>query len=549
MQEGYTLDLSRELMPIDLERWWRQMPASLKPYIEKIRTLNLDGAVFSTRPNGLLQDLHNLRRFSARNCGLSELPDHVGKMRLLETLRLSDNQIQLTPPALEQLRNMTRLQVLRLDNNPLGMVPNIERMPRLKILSLINTGIDEWPPGLFDKARPKSFFLDLGANSLSRIPDVPAGSDQARLIARTRVYEDRLAEHVRVNYERYRSSVGIPAQLTYSRAAENLLEQWPVFVDTSRRNQTAGVGTYRPEAWHDLAHERGSEGFFSVIEDLTHSADYEAGGDANDQLTDRVWRMIAAMDIDTPLREELFLMSTDPEGCEDAGAQLFNSMGVRVLASESYAYSTDGAERERKLVTLAKGAARLGQVNEIARADIKARSGNPDEVEVHLAYETGMAKDLQLPWQSEGMKFRPTAGVSNETIAKAIDTVIKGEAGDGLVNQMIELPFWERYLRDNWPGDLEANKQVHMDKLDLLEDLKAAQMAWAQSRNLPPMQRVLRRRTLLDLAEKFSLAEKEVFTGAAMNTETYDRLLREIGYQEKELRRQLTREALLRAGI
>jgi hypothetical protein len=549
LQEGYTLDLSSEWLPHNVERWWRQLPDGLKPWINQVMTLNVDGSVFSTVPSGLLKDFHHLRQFSARNCGLSALPENVGKMQQLETLRLNDNQIRLTAPAVEQLRNMTRMETLRLDKNPLSIAPNIERMPRLKVLSLIDTGIDAWPPGLFKKPRPKGFFLDLGANAITQIPDVPLGSQQARLIARTRVYADRLSDRARVTYEEYRMSVGIRPRLTYSPTAENLLERWPAFVDTSLRNETAGVSTYRPEAWHDLAHEPDSEGFFTILEGLTQSADYMEGGKANDQLTDRVWRMIGAMDIDTQLREELFLMSTDPEGCEDAGAQLFNNMGVKVLASEAYSYSTNRAELERKLVTLAKGSARLGQVTEIARADIKARQSNPDEVEVHLAYETGMAKRLELPWQSEDMKFRPTAGVSDKTIDDAIKTVLEAEAGDGLVNQMIEQPFWEQYLRDNWPGEMEANKRVHMDKLDLLEELKSAQMNWAQSTNLPPAQRYLRRQTLTELADRFPIAREEVFTGEEMSEETYDRLLRDIGYQEKELRRQLTREAMSRAGI
>ncbi|MDD0970660.1 MULTISPECIES: NEL-type E3 ubiquitin ligase domain-containing protein [Pseudomonas] len=549
VQEGYRLDLSSEWLPHNTERWWRQLPDELKPWLEQVTTLNLDGSTFSTGPNGLLKDFRHLRQFSARNCGLSALPDAVGKMQQLETLRLNDNQIRLTPDTVEQLRNMTRMEVLRLDNNPLGLAPNVERMPRLKVLSLIDTGLEAWPPGLFEKNRPRGFFLDLSANALKRIPNVPQGSDQARLIARTRVHADRLSDAARVLYERYRTSVGMTPRLTYSRPAEDLLEYWPAFVDTSRRNDTPGVSTYRPEAWHELAGEPNSDGFFTVIEGLTQSADYTAGGKANDQLTDRVWRMIGAMDLDTPLREELFLMSTNPEGCEDAGAQLFNNMGVRTLACEAYLYSTNRAELERKLVTLAKGASRLAQVGEIARADIRARGGNPDEVEVHLAYETGLAKSLELPWQSEDMRFRPTAGVDDRTIATARQTVLEREAGDGLVNQMIEQPFWERYLRDNWPGEIEANKRMHLEKFDQLEDLRTAQTQWAQAADLPAPQRALRRKTLADLADRLSVAHREVFTGEAMSDATYERLLRDIGDQEKQLSRQLTRDAMRRAGI
>ncbi|MBL0794160.1 MULTISPECIES: NEL-type E3 ubiquitin ligase domain-containing protein [Pseudomonas] len=549
LESGYALDLSKEFLAHDLERWWREMPSELKPWLEQVTTLNLDGSRFSPAPNGLLKDFHHLRQFSARGCGLPALPESVGKMRLLETLRLNDNQIRLTPPALEQLRNLTRLETLRLDDNPLGTPPNIERMPRLKVLSLVNAHIDAWPEGLFAKARPRGFFLDLRMNTIRDVPQVPLGSNEAQLIARSRLHGDRLSSSARATFEAYRTSVGRAPHDTYSTVADDLLERWPVSVDTSFMEETAGVGAYRAEAWHAVASEPGSDGFFRVLQDLTRSADYEQGGEAQDQLTDRVWRMIGAMDIDTPLREDLFLMSTDPEGCEDAGAQLFNNMGVKVLASEARSFSTHRAELESKLVTLAKGSARLGQVGEIARADIRAREGNPDEVEVHLAYETGLAKRLELPWQSEAMKFRPVAGVDDATIDRAYDTVIERETGDGLVNQMIEQPFWEAYLRETWPGEYESNKRVHLEKFDLLEDLRSAQEDWVRSAHLPPEQRYLRRHALSELARKLSVPEEEVFTPEPMSDQTYERLLRDIGYQEKELSRRLTREAMSRARI
>lgn len=510
LESGYALDLSSEYLARDLERWWRLLPQGLKPWFDQVTTLSVDGSRFSPAASGLLEDFHHLRQFSARNCGLHALPDGVGQMRLLETLRLNDNQIRLTPPAVEQLRNMTRLEILRLDNNPLRQPPNIERMPRLKVLSLVDTRISEWPEGLFMKARPRGFFLDMRSNPVTQIPQVPLGSDEARLIARTRLHGQMLASSARSIFETYRTSVGMSAHETYSTVAEDLLEQWPISVDTRLMEESAGIGSYRAEAWHALASEPGSDGFFMVLQDLTHSADYLQGGDALDQLTDRVWRMIGAMDIDTSLRDELFLMSTDPEGCEDAGAQLFNNMGVKVLASEARSFSTRRAELELKLVTLAKGAARLSQVGEIARADIRARAGDPDEVEVHLAYETGLARRLELPWQSDAMKFRPVAGVDDATIDRAYDTVIEREAGDGLVNQMIELPFWEQYLHETWPGEFEINKRTHMEKAEQLEDQRSTQ---------------------------------------ALSDEIYERLLRDVGYEEKELSRTLTKEAMNRAGI
>ncbi|MHC8304446.1 NEL-type E3 ubiquitin ligase domain-containing protein [Pseudomonas sp. PB3P13] len=552
LEGGYTLDLSAEFRPHDLERWWRELP-DLKPYLDQVTTLNLDGSRFSAGRSKLLSDFRHIRRFSARHCELTALPEGVAQMRLLETLRLSDNQIRLSPAAVEQLRNFTRMETLRLDNNPLGTVPDIGRMPRLKVLNLYNTGVETWPAGLFSKPRPRGFFLDLQANPISAIPQVAPGSEKAFLIARTRVIAANLSERNRITYEGYRESLGMTPVLQYppstQSSAESLITRWPVPDDTYRFDSSPGVGAYRAEAWYDLIGEPGSEGFFTLLAKLTQSADYLQGGPARQQLSDRVWRMVDAANLDTKLREELFLMSLRPDGCEDAGAQLFNNMGVKVLVSEAELFSTSAAERERKLVTLAKGAARLEQVNEIARKDIKARKTRPDEVEVHLAYETGLAKRLDLPWQSEAMRFGGVAGVTEEHIDIAYNKIIEQEAGDGLIDQMNKQKFWEDYLYNKRPGEFEANTRRHQEKIDVLTDLDTAQRELADAQDLSPPETDRRRQNLIRLATRLGIDKEEVLTGKAMTTDTYGRVSDEIGVQKLELARRLTREALARAEL
>lgn len=544
LEGGYTLDLSTEVMPRNLERWWQQMPADLKPFLEQVTTVNLDLQQFSPGPRGLLKDFPNLQQLSARNCGLRTLPESLGQQRRLRTLRLSDNMIELTPPAIEQLQNLDRLETLRLDNNPLGDPPPIHRMPKLKVLNLANTDLTAWPLGLFSQPRPRGFFLDLQRNRLRSIPEVAPGSDKAFLIARTRVDRAKLTPEVRKSYGLYRESVGMKSRVRYQQPAEDLMKKWTPPDDASLYSESPGTGAYRPEAWHDLVDEPNSVGFFTVLETLTRSADYRQGGRARAQLTDRVWRMVNAVDIDTRLRKKLFLMSTEPGNCEDAGAQIFNNMGVEVLASEARDYSISAAEVERKLVTLAKGSARLARVGEIARADVRARGSVPEEVEVHMAYETGLTKRLELPWQSDAMDYHTIAGVSDTAVNEAYTTIIDAEAGDGLVNQMLEQSFWEQYLRKHYPGELARNTDLYQDKLELLSLTKEWQEA--QSHGQEPVGLL---KQLVKLAEKLSVPLEDVLEGEKMSQERYESLQRDIGYQEKELSRQLTREAMARAGI
>jgi hypothetical protein len=220
-----------------------------------------------------------------------------------------------------------------------------------------------------------------------------------------------------------------------------------------------------------------------------------------------------------------------------------------VLVSEAYSYSTDATLLEQKLVPLAKGAARLEQVNDIARADINTRGGNPDEVEVYLAYHTGLAERLGLPWQSKGMLFRPVSGVTDGMIDQAYDTVLVLEEGDGLVNKMLEQDFWENYLREKYPVRIEANKQQYLNKYEQLEALRTIQRVWVDSAQATDVQRMKLRERLRGLINDLPVPDTVVFADAPISNANFDRLLVDLGYEEKELLRRLTREALGRAGL
>lgn len=540
-QSGYTLDLSSEMRRYNLEHWWKKLP-DLKPYLDQITTLSLDNVPLATDGSGLLKDFHHLRQLSARNCELKLLPKDIGRMRQLETLRLSGNQIQLTPQTVETLKNLTRLQTLRLDLNPLGLAPDVSRMPRLSILTLNETGLTTWPEGLFEKYRPRQFFLDMLGNPINEIPNVVPGSNNAFIIARTRLIANELSDVNRVLYENYRTSVGLIPEHVASATTTEMIRLWPLKTD-ALFNRIPGTGIYRPEAWPDLASEPNSRGFFKIINDLTQSADYRAGGSALEQLSERVWRMIHAIDIDKNLRQDLFEMAIAPVNCRDAGAQVFNQMGIKVLAAEARLSSTSREMLEQKLVTLAKGAARLDFVNDIAQADIQNRGGNPDVVEVYLAYQTGLAQRVDLPWQSQNMLFRITAGVDQTKIDLAFETINSMEAGDGLINRMLEQPFWIDYLRELYPDSYYTNKAAFEEKASKLDDLRTAQAEWAGSID-PYRQKAALRDEIKDLARLLGVTKEQVLNGQPMPDSLYERLITDLGDQEQQLSRQQTRDAL-----
>ncbi|MNY25955.1 hypothetical protein D3C86_1597690 [compost metagenome] len=209
---------------------------------------------------------------------------------------------------------------------------------------------------------------------------------------------------------------------------------------------------------------------------------------------------------------------------------------------------------ETRLVKLARSAARLERVNDIARAEIGRQNERrlletsllpPDDVEVHLAYETGLAKRLDLPWQSEAMLYQTRADVDTAKINTAYDTIISLEEGDGLVNVMIDLfenPFWDNHLRRTHPAGFEANDNLFEMRQNLVEDLRLAQEGLANIQDEAEL--ASRQNALKELARQLNLPENEVLT-----EQLYDRLLSDISHERNALARKLTREAMTRAGI
>ncbi|MBF6032456.1 hypothetical protein H8F23_04250 [Pseudomonas sp. P155] len=560
--QGYTLDLTSGLRTYDLERWWKDLrkQPDIKVHLDKITSLRINRTSLSADPEGLLGSFPHLRQLSARQCNLEEIPSSIGQMRQLEDLDLADNRIGSAP----QLKELVRLRTLNLNGNPLHLPPDVGRMYRLEELSLANTDIQTWPEGLFkvgsnNRQRPRSFMLDMRQAPINTLPEVTPGSEQAFVLSRARFGISGLTNEDRVRFGQYRESSGFAFEQRYSQAIKTELRHWQVSSDESGGfSPSAAVSKYREETWHDLMAEPDSAGFFSVIAKQRENADYRTEP-ARRKLTQRVWEMVEAAALDSELREKLFRQIVSPEDCGDLGAQLFNSLGMKVLVSKAYTAPTSAQVLDNTLVRLARSAARLDLVGDEARVEysnqaqqnlIDPRKPAPDEVEIHLAFETGLAQRLELPWQSEGMRYQPRSGVTNAKIELAHRMIMNREKGDGLINKMINLSsdnFWERHLRKTHPTKYERNDRLFEDKLEWLDELRAAQAQWANLTDQTQFNALVRK--MEKLATQLGIPHAEVFSGEAMSQEHYDKLIDDIGYQRKELSRELTREAMRVADL
>jgi hypothetical protein len=562
---GYTLNLSSDIRGPHLDRWWnslRRLP-NIDRYLEQVTVLTMDNARFSPDAQGLLRDFPKLRSLRILNSELTEVPPSISNMQALQSLSLTDCNIRLSSDDAAPWKGLNNLETLRLDGNPLGRSPDVSDLPRLKVLRLADTGINEWPAGIFNDAtgnsRPRNFYLDMRDCPINSLPDV-SEADQVFIVASTRFNSAGLSEADKVRLGDYREAVGFSRMQIYSPAAAEELRYWPLPADDSTVfSRSVHYTMDQSQHWHDLEAEPGSSGFFKVISKQRQTADYRHP-ESRKHLIVRVRQMVEAAALDTELREELFKQSRQPETCADAGSQLFNRMGMKVLVSQAYRESASAAVLEDTLVRLARSDARLALVDDVARAEISSQQQKhlinpatnlaPDDVEVHLAYENGLAKRLDLPWRSEAMLYAERSGVDKAKINAAYELISQRESGDGLVNGMIdsfEHPFWEQYLRRTHPQQFEEAERLFSIKSHQLEELRETQKQWVHNQDaaqLIPLQKKLEA-----LARALNASEAEVFSGEEMSTPYYNRLVQDLGYERNALARTLTREALARAGL
>lgn len=556
LQSGASLDLSNLELP-------GRLP-TLGDGFAHVTRLKLADCMLSDSQWPFLQAFPSLRALDLSANQLTRLPEAIADMRHLRDLNLGENQIQLLNGDLARLKNLKQLRNLNLSRNPLTQAPNVVKMPHLRRLFVNRTPIEQWPAGLFAHPREEGFLLELSQTRINHVPVFAPGSAEARTIAHARLDRNTLRNDQRLLYEQYREAAGLDPNRSYAPRGESA--HWLEGIGQPLRER-------RERLWDEVEREHGSQGMFEVIKALetpqafNTAQDRDAYWNAQEDLRQRVWRLLGAAYNDTPLREKLFKMASFPGLCADGSAQIFNDMGIEVMASEAQRYSNSSLECEARLVTLARGSARLKQLNRIVGEDIAHRlkpvaegglgqrlrsqmingvSGEVDDVEIYLAYQTRLANRLDLPWLSEHMLYRDVARVEPAQIEQAYATVLGLGEGDGLVNQMLLEPYWEQYLHDHHPNTLEANARHFDEQCARLDELQEAQARLAQANGLPAEQKEALRVSLMGLADALAVPQPHVLTGQPMTDDRYNLLLNELGYREKQWMRELTHQALER---
>lgn len=420
-----------------------------------IHQLNLSGMALEQMPEDFLGCFPRVYSLNLNGNHLDTLPSGLSELRDLRVLRLRRNRIHMTAPAAQMVRGLRHLQTLDLSYNPLGLIglhfgprsPLVELNLRRCQLQTLPAGL-EWC-GFLETA-------DLRDNQLASLPQVILEAPAA--LRRTMLLDGNpLPPGVR-RILALPAPSPVPAGPGWSR------EQWLMTSDAPERERRAGL-------WDQVRAEPGGDEFFDILDRMTESSDFEL---VRAQLQSRVSAVLAAVHESSDLRSEVFNLAASPRTCADSVASSFSTLEVRVLMARALQNETPG-QGQRVRLDLARRLFRLEQVEQFARQDIAARLGagqRVDEVEVSLAYRTGLAEVLELPGQPRGMIFEALAEVTEDNLTAAREAVQRAEATDALALYISQRDFWREFVRRTYRRRLEAAEGPFWQRLDALAALQ-----------------------------------------------------------------------------
>lgn len=110
-----------------------------------------------------------LQTLQMKDFALHEIPAFVGSLRYLKKLRLNSCAITSTSAATDVLKSLRTLTRLDLSNNPLTVAPDLQTLPALQDVFLLNCGLTSVPDGMLE--HPALQTVHLNDNHITQLPE------------------------------------------------------------------------------------------------------------------------------------------------------------------------------------------------------------------------------------------------------------------------------------------------------------------------------------------------------------------------------------------
>jgi len=138
-----------------------------------------------------------------------------------------------------------------------------------------------------------------------------------------------------------------------------------------------------------------------------------------------------------------------------------------------------GRYSDANLFKLGRGLYRLNVVEELANDAIERQRATTqnieslDEIEIRLAYQTQLARQLNLPGVSNDMLHLGCARLAPGELEDAASTVLARENGPGWMEFLVQWQPWQAAMKRGYPGDfahLESAMERIQDAYAILPD-------------------------------------------------------------------------------
>lgn len=428
----------------------------------RVGELNLSNMGCKDAFDTFLLHFRGLTQLHLDNNQLTRFPSALRELTQLRNLSLRHNALVLTPQDVGLLGSLSRLEVLNLNDNPVGPLLDLGNLAFLRRVYLRRTTIDVWPDGLI--SRPLLEVADLRENRISEIP-VLVYEASMTVLRNISLAGNPLSASSRFQLARFvlrgGSSLGINSEELVSEAAA--FDFWTTGITNTELNR-------REVLWGNLRAEELSGDFFSVISRLTATSEAQR---THQDLSRRVWEMIEAVNQRQSLRLDLFDIAAAPRTCIDSVLLIFSEMEVQVQLDS---LALNAATQEPKLLQLARRLFRLNKVNDLAgdayalKVAEREVSGGPlpDDVEVMLAYRVGLAQSLELPGQPKSMMFAGLAGVTQADLDSAKLRVEQAELTVELSEFVSKTTFWRNFLIQKYQSEFTRKTSAFFTELSEL---------------------------------------------------------------------------------
>ena len=425
-----------------------------------VRRLTLRNMGLEQVDEDFLRRFPHVRELDLRDNQLTRLPVGLERFTELRSLRLAGNQIIVDAQGSQRLTSLSLLQVLDLNYNPLGEVPDLSRLRHLREVSLRVTGLQTLP----DEAEmPWRGLVDLRENQIRQVTG-HLHTLGARL-QRWSLHDNPLDEASEASVAGSLSDSPVNRSSSYHHAIADVgtLQEW-------LGEATEAVRNRRMQIWTQLAEEPQSADLFRFLADFASSDDFF---EHPRYYRARVWRILELCTDNTDVREAVFWQTGGRRTCEDRLLLILSHLEVRAHIALSLPSGGSAAQAEQALLPLGRSLYRLDQVDSFAARHIQEMRRDPyavvDDIEVYLAYRVNLAERLGLPAQPAHMNYPEHSGVTATQVRHAGAQVLAAENIEALSRALAERDFWQEHVRNRYPERFEALAAPFHEQLEQAE--------------------------------------------------------------------------------